>query len=320
MVQWNIDRVYTICPKDWDVLYPSYIRFGDIVLGYTGYVSDRWINSWQNPKSHDMREIDVSYRASKLPANFGSLGILKSEIATRFLEAIPNCKLRVDISTDSKDMIPGHLWHEFMENSRFCLMTGSGSSLLDETGSIRKKVRAFCSEFPDAGFTEIERNCFPKQDCKYLFNMISPRNIEAALAETVQIGTPGLYSGLLKPMEHYIPLEEDCSNISEVLLMMNDVALVERIKRKCKESILGEPRLRRTVIVDEMLHFAETVVKQRNIVESDQAAVERLFGRYEHEIEGISNRFWFKRRMRTLAARWGPKHIKNKLLALKAKL
>src|SRR5688572_14359796 len=52
MVDWNADRVYTVCPDHWEVLYPTYSRSGRIKLGYTGYVSPRWVEDWAEPKRH----------------------------------------------------------------------------------------------------------------------------------------------------------------------------------------------------------------------------------------------------------------------------
>ena len=44
MVEWKIDRIYTVCPENWNVLYPKASKNIQIKLGYTGYISDSWIN------------------------------------------------------------------------------------------------------------------------------------------------------------------------------------------------------------------------------------------------------------------------------------
>ena len=128
-------------------------------------------------------------------------------------------------------MIPGDKWHNFLEDSKFCLATPSGSSLLDPIGEYRKKVYKYKLKNPFATFEEVENACFFSKDGKYEFTAISPRNIEAALAQTVQIATPGNYSNIMNPVEHYIPLNEDCSNIEEVVRMMNDSILIHEIKK-----------------------------------------------------------------------------------------
>lgn len=315
MVGWNIDRVYSVCPESWEILYPNYLKFGDVKLGYTGYISDRWIDSWANPMQHENRDIDVSYRASDLPANFGSLGKLKGDIARRFIDALPDNNLRIDISVDRKDLILGSRWHHFIENSKFCLTTPSGSSLLDPEGNFRQLVKRYCLKNPSADYHDIAQTCFPGEDGRYIFTAISPRNIEAALAETVQIATQGSYSELMRPLEHFIPLEEDCSNITEVVEMMQDRALVKSIQMNCKSSILDEPRLRIKTIVDEIITFAEEIVTQRQIISTNQEQVERLFSRYEQETGSCSKRYWRKHRVvseiKSVAVKLGARWIKN---------
>jgi len=225
----------------------------------------------------------------------------------------------LNISTEPKDMIPGSKWHEFLEDSRFCLTTASGSSLLDTRGEFRKCVNQFSLQHPDADFDKTALHCFPELDNKHVFTAISPRNIEAALAETVQIATPGSYSNLMQPYEHFIPLNEDCSNISDVLAMISDEQFVGNIKLQCKEAILAEPRLRRTVIVDEILQYAESVVSKRNFLGTEQAKVEKLFSRYQDEIGSISSHFWWKRRIsRTLVDKLGGRHLKRWVSGAKA--
>lgn len=293
MITWSVDRIYTVCPEHWDVLYPKSLSRGIVKLGYTGYISDEWIKMWKFPKDYSKRSIDVSYRASKLPPNFGSIGQLKWEIADRFLNAVGSShNLMLDISVNPKDMIAGLKWHEFVENSRFCLATPSGSSILDPYNNIRKSVNQFLVRKPKAEFTEIEEACFPGVDRDKIFVALSPRNIEAALAETVQIATPSSYSNLMIPIEHFIPLNEDCSNIKDVMSMMRDRSLVLNIRKKCKDSILSEYRLRRSVIVNEIINFAESITSLRNFSNSNYEKEVAIISRYNQNIEVITSKFW----------------------------
>jgi len=323
MVTWNVDMVYSVCPDSWTTLYPRYLQVGEVRLGYTCYISDAWIKRWGHPKAFDRRKIDVSYRASKLPAEFGRLGVLKSEIASRFMKSLPTGHtLRLDISVDPRKMIPGPRWHQFIENSRFCLATPSGSSLLDKWGDFRRLVIEYTSRFPHASFEEIELNCFPGHDNVYLFTAISPRNIEAGLVETVQIATQGSYSGLMQPYEHFIPLRDDCSNINDVMDMMRDRCMVEKIRRQWKEVVLSVPRLRRRVIVAEITDFAHSVIARRNVNGSNQALVDKYFRKYESEISILAHRYWLKQRvkngLRSIAVILGARRVKRWLFPAKA--
>ena len=44
MCDWGVHYIYTVCPDNWHLLYPSSIANAEIKLGYTGYISDKWIN------------------------------------------------------------------------------------------------------------------------------------------------------------------------------------------------------------------------------------------------------------------------------------
>jgi hypothetical protein len=127
--------------------------------------------------------------------------------------------------------------------------------------------------------------------------MISPRNIEAALAGSVQIATPGSYSGLMSPMQDYLPLNEDCSNISDIVRMMSDEKLVFEIQKNVKEKILSEKRLRRSNIVNEIVEFAQDYITKKNFSFSNQEKFDKLFLRYQVEKEEIAKSFWEKKRI-----------------------
>jgi hypothetical protein len=54
------------------------------------------------------------------------------------------------------------------------------------------------------------------------YRTISPRAFEAAAVRSCQILFEGRYSGILKPMVHYIPLQKDFSNFDEVIALYRD--------------------------------------------------------------------------------------------------
>ena len=296
---WSADRIYTVCPNQWEILYPTCTKKTQIMLGYTGYVSEEWLESWKTPKPPVSRRIDVSYRASKMPANFGSLGQLKSEIAGSFLKALKkNSEIKTNISIKHEDMIPGKRWHEFMNDSKCCLVTPSGSSLLDPRNKIRKCVEEYLTHNSQASFQEIEEHCFPGEDKRRVFSAISPRNIEAALAETVQLATPGDYSGLMQPDQDYVHLEEDCSNIEDVLKVIQDPQKCKTVALRIKEKILSEPRLRRANMVQEIVDFGARIASERRIPETNQNKVDKAFRKYQKDKETNFQAFSSKKGIR----------------------
>lgn len=313
MEAWGIDRVYTVCPSDWDALYPRYSKSGDIRLAYTGYITDDMIESWKAPRPSRLRSIDVSYRTHDSDHLRCGVRNLKYAIAARFSRAVAGENLKIDISSRREDLIPGVRWHDFMEDSRFCLAAPSGSSLLDARGEFRRSVEYFVLKNPGACFQEVASACFPEDDGKYLFTPISPRNIEAAMAGTVQIATPGSYSGLMQPMEHYIPLDEDCGNIKEVLEMMDDRELASAIGGECKELMLGLPELRFSNHVAGLVDFIGDYAGANRIKGASQEVMLAVIDRYQWEMKSISARQHLKLRLienaKRVAANYGVRHF-----------
>jgi hypothetical protein len=321
MVDWHVDLVYTVCPDHWSVLYPTFSLKGRIKQGYTGYISNSWVKAWSSPKPFDSRSIDVSYRSKKLPPNFGRLGYAKGVIGDLFKAKIDQrtdrVKYTLDISTDPKDFIFGPRWHAFVENSKFCLTTNSGSSLLDPEGTIRKCVSRYQARFPKASFEKVENHCFPGEDGKYVFTAISPRNIEAALAETVQIATPGSYSGLLESEKDYIPIQPDCANISDVIAMMKDHKKTASIARQCKESVLDCKDLWFEKHVTGVIQDIEDGQSGKRITGTDQDVMDRYTSAYRQQIRTIEKFYWKKHRLlnkvRYVAAKCGARRLLNYL-------
>jgi len=314
MVEWNIDLLYTVCPDHWDILYPRFKQTGRIRLGYTGYVSDDWLTSWDTPKAFHDRDIDVSYRASKLAPNFGRIGYTKGVIGDRFKNKVQGSNLKLDISTDNRDMIPGAKWHDFIENSKFCLATNSGSSLLDSNGMIRKSVVKYVKRFPNATFEEVENECFPGEDGKYLFTAISPRHMEAGLALTVQLCTPGDYNGILEACKHYIPLEPDCSNIKEVLAVMQDDEKVSLIAKACKEAILSIDALRFKNHVSEIISKIGDATTNRHFNNTNREQMSRFISAHRNLHTKYSNHYWKRYRILKQIKLWTTTLVSQRLI------
>lgn len=314
LLDWNVDLVYTVCPDHWDVLYPNLVTTDTLRLGYTGYVSDNMIERWSRPKRFASRTIDVSYRASRLSPNFGTIGYVKGIIGDIFLEKTIKEDFKLDISTNPKDIIHGDRWLDFVENSKFILGSNSGSSLLDPEGEIRFAVEKYLVYHPDAPFDEVKKSCFPEEDGKWIFTAISPRNIEAALLETVQICAPGNYSGIMRPGEHYIPFEPDGSNIRDVLAMMRDSGEVRRIASECKEAFLSVRGLRYSNHVQEIIEEIIRGVSKKRISGTNLMAMMHFEEKYNKYVGFFSQLFWpsrrFASRIKRFAIALGARKIK----------
>jgi hypothetical protein len=315
LLDWRVNAVTSVLPPaTWPVLYPTYSSTGTLRSGHTGYVSEASIAASHNPPPFESRAIDVSYRARKLPPNFGRVGHLKSVIGERFAAQSAVAGLRLDISTDPDDVMAGAEWERFLENSRFCLTTGSGSSLLDPEGRIRACVERYLIGHPAAGFEEVEAHCFNGEDGKHVLTALAPRHIEAALACTVQIGTPASYSGILEAGAHYIPLEPDCSNAADVVATMRDRGRVAAIASACKSAILDRADLRATTCASQLLRLiAEGAPAGGRRAPADD--IGRVVNRYRVEADAWGASFWkrqrTKTRLRAAALALGARRIKR---------
>lgn len=292
MLAWGVDTLYTVCPSHWAVLYPGMAAAGRVKLGYTAYISEKWIARWREPKPLTARSIDVSYRARRLPPSFGRVGHLKGEIGARFERAAAGSGLTMDISVDEARVIPGAAWHDFLEESKFCLTAPSGSSVIDPEGRIQSRVKGYLALHPAADFDTVERHCFPGEDGRYVFTPISPRNMEAALAGTVQIATPGTYGGFFESGRDYLPLAADCSNIADVLAAMRDVDKVSAIAANCRAAMLGAPDLRLEARARMLVQQIAEHASARHAGRGPTDATRRLLARYRAESAALVDRHW----------------------------
>jgi hypothetical protein len=180
-------------------------------------------------KSYRDRDIDVIYRARKLPAWMGSHTLQKWQIAERFNADAGLYGLAVDISVQEEDRIYGDQWVDFVSNSRATLGTESGASICDFTGEIQRNVESHLCKHPNADFETLRGLYFKDRDGEIMMNIISPRCFESAALRTLMILYEGEYSGVLKPWRHYVPLRRDHSNMDEVVRILRSPEEAQKI-------------------------------------------------------------------------------------------
>jgi hypothetical protein len=212
-----IDKVYSL-----DRL-PSVKKFTTL----TGYVSDGLIGIETQP--YELRKVDVSYRARKVPPWIGEHSLQKWQIAEKFKADAANHYLKIDISCEERDRLYGDDWKKLLINSKAVLGTESGASVTDFTGEIQRNVEKHLELDPNANFEELRDLYFKDNDGKIIINVISPRCFEAAALKTLMIMYEGHYSGVLEPWKHYVPLKKDHSNINEVIAILRNPERAEMI-------------------------------------------------------------------------------------------
>lgn len=289
MIDWKIDHLFSVCPAFHEVLYPNLERNGiALSIAYTGYVSPALRKVTPKPRSE--RATDICYRTLKSPPFAGSMSFKKYQLGDLFLANLPvNHGLALDISADRNDKIAGDRWLDFIQDAKFCLAGRSGSSLFDPDGEIRDRIQAFVLNNPDWQFSDVESACFAGLDSQYEFSAISPRNLEAAVVETVQIahaGTADDYNGLFIADEHYLPIAHDASDIDVVLEKMRDTSYVERIIRNSRELVMDTSELHMEVQAKSIINHALALLEEKSKLNktTDQRAFRQLCNRYLNEV------------------------------------
>ncbi len=216
----GIDTIYTHFDTAYhDEVYRSKSCVRKIICYLPGYVpNDLMEVGARFGLPQEVRGIDVGYRAMRLPYWLGRGAQEKHEIAERFVRECRrlNPAMNLDIDSEISSRIYGDDWFRFLGNCKGVLGVESGASLVDPTDSARRLCEDLLQKKPGISFEETYRTILYRWDGKIPYRAISPRHFEAAALRTCQILFEGRYSGVLRPMEHYIPLKKDFSNLEEV--------------------------------------------------------------------------------------------------------
>lgn len=225
----GIDLVVTcVPPQELEKVYPSsVVGQTKFLTAYTGYISPSML-ALRDVFKNNSRPLDVSYRGSIQPLQFGRLGFEKRKIASDFLRHFGQSDLRLDISSRWEDRIGGHEWFKFLGQSKFVLGAESGSNLFDFDGQVEIWCKTYTAQTPEADRDDDEfyfnaHDAFLSQfESNINYAQISPRHFEAACAGTTQILYEGHYSGIFMPDRHFVPLKRDFSNRDAVLESVRD--------------------------------------------------------------------------------------------------
>ena len=228
MRRYKVDCVYTcIEPAYYKETYQRYTNASRLFTYIPGYVSDdmvKWAGEVITPDRE--RTMDIGYRGRQSYHYMGRAAREKHEIGTRFLELASGLGLKMDIASEEHKRIYGKRWLAFLANCRAVLGVEAGVSIFDIDNVVIPQYQQMVARKPDVTFEEIYDKLLFQYDGKGVYyRTISPRAFEAAAVCTCQILFEGWYSGILKPMVHYIPLKKDFSNFDEVIAMFRDESL-----------------------------------------------------------------------------------------------
>jgi hypothetical protein len=263
LFEMRADVVFTIFDeRPRATLYPIMSRAATFVRCLTGYIDDasaaRWVASLQPT---DKRELDIVYRASRLPYWFGRQGQLKHRIGDVVLAEAARKGLRCDISTRRQDTIFGDRWMAFLASGRAVIGCESGSDVLDRRGEIRSLIEQRLREDPTLSFEDISA-CMPAGWDSHRFYALSPRHLEAVVTKTCQILVEGEYSGVLRPHEHYLPVKRDFSNLEDALAALQDTRRIEEIVERAHRDLYASGMYSYRKLASELDRLIGTVPKR----------------------------------------------------------
>ena len=166
----------------------------------------------------------------------------KREIGIRFRELAADRGLVLDIEVDEPSRLYGNHRYDFIATCRGMLGVEAGVSVFDIDDVVRTAAERLIAERPSITFEEMSERLLGPWEDNIPYRTVSPRHFEAAAFRVVQILFEGHYSGILRPMDHYLPLRKDFSNLDEVLRLFGDAKLRGAMTERAYDDIIGSGR------------------------------------------------------------------------------
>lgn len=281
-LEYSIKTVFTCLPEtEWRNVYPKELSgVEDFVTVLTGYIDEASLER-VSKYVDDERDIDIGYRARKVPYYLGRHGCLKWQIAEKFIDACRGSVLKVDIATDTaQNVYFGDDWYKFLSRCRTVLGCEGGASMIDPDGQIKALVDDYIRQRPDASFDEVEQACFPGMDGNLSLFAISPRHFECCITKTCQILVEGEYGGILKPGIHYIEVKKDWSNLKQVIEQIGDHDLCKSIAGNAYRDIVESRRFTYRKFVNTVIGSSSRQARAKTSEsEAEKKALKKLISR-----------------------------------------
>ena len=220
----GVDLVLThVHTQDIPQVWGRYAPRATARFNYPGYVSPEMVTAAERfalPAAE--RDIDVGYRGRPLEPFMGSGALEKVVIGERFKELAAGTGLAVDIDTGERGRLYGDAWHQFLGRCKAMLGVESGTSYIDVEDEVYGDYQQRLADGRPVTLEALQEGPLGHWDQNFSYRTISPRHFEAAAFRICQVLFEGEYSGVLRPMEHYVPLKKDFSNFDEVVALISD--------------------------------------------------------------------------------------------------
>ncbi len=243
ILEHGIHHVFTAVPEEKiPVVYGEQIKNGvEFTNMLTGYVPANLIRH-RTPRPLRERPLHIVYRCRTSGCWRGELCHQKVEIGKVVRAEAEKRRVPVDIEWTEEKLIFGKRWHHFLQSGRATLGTESGSNVFDLDGSITQKVLAALEMNPDLTYEDLRGTYFEDENLGVKMNQISPKFFEFIASGTALILFEGEYSGILRPHEHYIPLDRNYNNLSAVFEAIEDLPRLEAMVERAYADIIASDR------------------------------------------------------------------------------
>jgi hypothetical protein len=237
----GIDVLFSVVPQE-NVpnVYGDRLPGVDVEFTLTGFVPENIVGRSVPPLAD--RPLDVGYRGRSSPFWLGRLGHEKIQIGRGFLPHAERLGLRCDIAWSESARIYGERWYDWMASCRTMLASESGSSIVDFDGAAERGVRDYLASNPTASYEEVEERVLEPYANGPAINTVSPRVFETAAMRTAMVMFPGEYSEVVRPWDHYLPLEKDFSNVDEIAERIRDLTFLEAMVERSYDELIHSGR------------------------------------------------------------------------------
>lgn len=233
----GITHLFTLAEESiWPIMYPKEFRHFELSRVLTGYYSPSEMGI--SIPLAGQREWLIGYRSRVTPSYLGELGEQKVRIAERVVDFARAHKLPVNVSIRESDRIYGRAWLEFLRKSTICVGSESGSSSIDLTQEMQKSGENRDGHSSQPYPPTLESIIRKARVTKY--SAISPRLFEYTEAGALMALLPGEYSGIIRPWEHYFPLDNDVGNLEKLIAFVRAKREAQEMIFRAQEELLGE--------------------------------------------------------------------------------
>lgn len=251
----------------------------------TGYVTPSMRSRFSVASAMEGRPIDIGYRGSIQPLEFGRLCYEKRQIGDEVLKRLEGQNLNLDISSRWEDRFGGEAWFDFLSRCNCILGVESGASIFDIDGDLERRKTAILQRLgpirEDTDYCESFLELLRDLEGNVSYNQVSPRHFEAAACGALQIMYPGEYSGIFHPNRHYVSLARDFSNLQDVIEQGLDPA----VRRTIVESAFDEIVMNRDYWIESLAERLDAATLER--LEAKGRKRKALFNEVEHAHHGL---------------------------------